>query len=224
MDKLRFVGINSSPRRHANTEILVNRVLDSARIEGQRRGYEIELDYVSLYGKTILPCLDCDGCVRNKSYCILKDDWLDIVKHVIDPVPNGLVLGSPVYFFNVNSEMRAFMERFTSLTKQIWYKEFPYSPPDWSRTAAGAVTVGYDRNGGQEIALTTMLHFLLLNGFVAVSGEGYTNRYVGVAGWQMGKDGAKRDAVNEDHSAMKSCENLGKRIATTGILLSGRDL
>jgi multimeric flavodoxin WrbA len=224
MDKLRFVGINSSPRRHGNTEILVNRVLDSARIEGQRRGYEIELDYVSLYGKTILPCLDCDGCVRNNSYCILKDDWLDAVKHILDPVPNGVVLGSPVYFFNVNSEMRAFMERFTSLTKQIWYKEFPYSPPDWSRTAAGAVTVGYDRNGGQEIALTTMLHFLLLNGFVAVSGEGYTNGYVGVAGWQMGKDGAKRDAVNEDYSAMKSCENLGKRIATTGILLSGRDL
>jgi multimeric flavodoxin WrbA len=202
----------------------VKKVLDATKIECERRGYEAELDYVSFYGKKILPCLDCDGCVINKSYCILKDDWLDIVKHIIDPVPNGLVLGSPVYFFNVNSEMRAFMERFTSLLKKTWIADFPYDLPDWSRTAAGAVTVGYDRNGGQEISLTTMLQFLILNGFVAVGPEGHANGYIGTAGWQMGKDGSIRDAVNEDKSAMESCENLGKRIARTAILLSGRRL
>jgi len=222
MDKLRFVGLNSSPRRHGNTEILVKAVLEAAKNECEQRGYEAEIDYVSFYAKKILPCLNCDGCVINKSYCILKDDWLDIVKHIIDPVPNGIILGSPVYFFNVNSAMRAFMERFTSLVKRIWIPDFPFDIPDWSRTVAGAVTVGYDRNGGQEIALTTMLQFLILNGFVVVGPEQYGNGYIGVAGWQMGHDGSDKKAVSDDKIALESCKNLGKRIAKTAILLAGK--
>ena len=65
----------------------------------------------------IQPCINCDGCIRKLSYCILKDDWLEVVSNIIDPVPNGLVLGSPVYFFSVNSAMRAFMERLHPLSR-----------------------------------------------------------------------------------------------------------
>jgi len=222
MDKLRFVGISSSPR-HGNTEIMVKEALNAAKQEAMERGYEAETVFVSFKGKKIQPCLNCDACIRQKRYCILKDDWLDLVKNIIDPVPNGLILGSPVYFFNVNSAMRAFMERCTSLLKAVWDPEFPHPVPDWSRTAAGAVTVGYDRNGGQEHALTSMLQFLLLNGFVTIS-EPHIGGYIGASGWQMGNDGAKTDAILEDEIGLASCRALGKRIARTGILLSGRKL
>jgi len=220
MDKLRYVGISSSPR-HANTEIMVNKTLDTAKQETEAMGYQAEIIFLSLAGKKIEPCVNCDGCVRKLSYCILKDDWLDIVKHVVDPVPNGLVLGSPVYFYNVNAKMRAFMERWTSLVKAIWHPEFPYPAPDWGKTAAGAVTIGYDRNGGQEMALNAMLQFLLLNKFVTVA-PGHEGGYVGAAGWQMGIDGAVKDAVLQDEEGLKQCAALGKRIAQTAILLSGR--
>lgn len=222
MDKLRYVGISSSPR-HANTEILVKRTLDAAKAETQERGYEAQTVLVSLGGKKIQPCINCDGCVRKLSYCILKDDWLEAVNNVIDPVPNGLVLGSPVYFFNVNSAMRAFMERWTSLVKGIWHPEFPHPVPDWSRTAAGAVTVGYDRNGGQEMALSTMLHFLLLNKFATVA-PGHEGGYIGAAGWQMGIDGADKKAIKQDDEGLKQADILGRRIAHTAILLSGKTL
>lgn len=222
MDKLRFVGISSSPR-HGNTEIMVKEALDAAKKEALSRGHEAETIFVSFKGKKIQPCLNCDGCIRHRRYCILKDDWLELVKYLIDPVPNGVILGSPVYFFNVNSAMRAFMERCTSLVKGVWDPEFPYPVPDWSRTAAGAVTVGYDRNGGQEMALTSMLQFLLLNGFVTVS-EAHKSGYIGASGWQMGNDGAKVDAILEDKEGLEFCRSLGSRIAKTGILLSGRSL
>lgn len=223
MDKLRFVGISSSPR-HGNTEMMVKEALEAAKQETVSRGYEAETVFISFKGKKIQPCLNCDACVRQKRYCILKDDWLDVVKNLIDPVPNGVILGSPVYFFNVNSAMRAFMERCTSLVKGVWDPEFPHPVPDWSRTAGGALTIGYDRNGGQETSLTTMLQFLLLNGFVTVSGEAHRSGYIGASGWQMGNDGAKVDAVLEDKDGLEFCRSLGTRIAKTGILLSGRSL
>lgn len=223
MDKLRFVGISSSPR-HGNTEIMVKEALEAAKQEALSRGYEAETVFISFKGKKIQPCLNCDACVRQKRYCVLKDDWLDMVKNLIDPMPNGLILGSPVYFFNVNSAMRAFMERCTSLVKGVWDPEFPHPVPDWSRTAAGALTIGYDRNGGQETSLTTMLQFLLLNGFVTVSGEAHRSGYIGASGWQMGNDGAKVDAVLEDKEGLGFCRSLGSRVAKTGILLSGRSL
>lgn len=222
MDKLRFVGLSSSPR-HANTEILVEKALLAAKEEAENRGYEAETVLLSLAGKKIQPCINCDGCVRKLSYCILKDDWLDVVKNFVDPVPNGVVLGAPVYFFNVNASMRSFMERWTSLVKAIWHPDFPHPVPDWTRTAAGAVTVGYDRNGGQETALSTMLHFLLLNKFVTVA-PGHEGGYVGAAGWQMGLDGATKDAVLTDDEGIKQAVMLGKRIGQTAILLSGRTL
>ena len=50
MDKLRYVGISSSPR-HANTEILVKKVLEAAKAETEARGYEAETVLVSLAGK-----------------------------------------------------------------------------------------------------------------------------------------------------------------------------
>ena len=147
------------------------------------RGYEAETVSYPLRAK-IQPCLNCDACIRQRRYCILKDDWLDLVKNIIDPIPNGLILGSPVYFFNVNSAMRAFMERCTSLVKGVWDPEFPHPVPDWSRTAAGAVTVGYDRNGGQEHALTSMLQFVVkwFRNCKRTSCGGY----IGASGWQMG--------------------------------------
>lgn len=222
MDKLTFVGISSSPR-NANTNILVKKTLDSMKEEAERNGYEAETKFISFKGKKILPCINCDACVRKKTHCILKDDWLDIAKQLIDPVPNGLVLGSPVYFYNVNSTMRAFMERCTSLVKGIWDPEFPYPVPNWDRTAAGAVTVGYDRNGGQGIALTTMLQFLILNGFVTVN-AGHTGGYIGVPGWQMGEEGTVRNAVLKDDNSLIWSERLGIKLAKTSILLAGKSL
>jgi multimeric flavodoxin WrbA len=62
--------------------------------------------------------------------CVLDDDWLEFVKPLVDPVPNGIILASPVYFSDVNAEMRAFMERFTSLMKPFWFNHLPFKTPD----------------------------------------------------------------------------------------------
>jgi len=209
MTKVRIIGFSLSPR-HGNTEIMVKEALQASKIH---KG--IETEFISLQGKIIKGCSNCRACIKT-GYCIIKDDWKEVFKPLIEPIPEGVIIGAPVYFYNLNSQARAFMERTTSLMKGLFFKECPIKPPDWTHTASGVLTVGFDRNGGQEHAMSTMLHWLLVCGFVAVGG-GYPG-YIGAPGWQMG--GSAIDSVKDDiHIGIPSARHVGKRVGETAILL-----
>jgi len=206
-DPVRIVGISSSPR-HGNTEYLVKTALDAAcEING-----DIVTEFESFVHKRIEPCTDCRVCVKTLRYCPKEDDWLELVKPLITPEPNGIIIGSPVYFFDVNSMLRAFFERCTCLVKQKWYSDFPYSPPDWSATVGGAIAVGFDRNGGVEAALTSILRWYLINGMLCVGGL-----YIGAAGWQGLQD--RLDAVSNDDIGLAAAKELGRRVAVAACRL-----
>jgi len=211
-DEIRIVGISTSPRKDANTQHMVEEALQAAEKFGADIGCLVKTELIFLAGKRILPCYDCKRCIEKKSYCVLKDDWLDLVKTIIEPVPDGLIFASPVYFFSLNSQARAFMERFTSLLKKIWLPSFPYEPPDFSRTAAGALAVGFDRNGGVEHTISSIIHWFLTMGFVAVGGF-----YIGGAGWTNEND--SKTAILNDNLSLESARLVGMKVAKTALLL-----
>jgi len=151
--------------------------------------------------------------VRKKSYCWKKDDWRELISALIEPPPDGVIIGSPVYFFSLPSILRAFFERCTCLFKQLWDKEFPFPPPDWTKTAAGAIAIGFHRHGGVEHALSSILHWFLINGFVCVGGD-----YIGGGAWQLEID--SREAVLEDSIGMEAARRVGQRVAYTAKLLN----
>jgi len=205
---IRIVGLAASPRK-ANTEILVKEALKTA----EALPFEVQTEFHSLAGKKIGPCIDCKGCVRKKSYCIIEDDWLEMVGPLIDPVPDGLIIGSPVYFFSAPSILRSFFERCTSLMKAKWEEGFPFPPPDWTKTAAGAIAIGYDRHGGQENTMTNILHWFLLTGFAAVGGD-----YIGGGAWQHFIDA--RDSVLQDEVGLEAARRVGRRVGLTAQMLN----
>jgi len=219
---VRIVGISSSPR-HANTELLVQAALEAAEA---RYGAVTEL--VSFKGKRISGCLDCKACERRREenpaeQCVMDDDWQELISPVVEPVPDGLIIGSPVYFANVNAQLRAFMERCTSLFKPFWHSEMPHNPPDWSRTAAGAVSVGFHRHGGQEVAVNTILQWLLICGFVVVGSSDLKHGPVGYLGgeaWQDAAGVSSRDSVLKDDWGLLSAQIVGERVAETALLLA----
>lgn len=223
--KICIVGINSSPRK-ANSEILLKEALKAAEA-----AYPAELttEYYSLKAKVIKPCLDCKACERRRAdslvhQCVQKDDWAEMVRPLLDPVPNGLILASPVYFSDVNAQMRAFMERFTALFKPCWFPNIPFQPPDFSRTAAGALTVGFHRHGGQESAILTMLRFCAIIGMAVVGSVDPAHGpigYYGAAGWEDVTGAAGRQAVNQDAWGLFSARVLGRKVAHTAIMLAG---
>ena len=219
---IRIVGISSSPRR-ANTEILVREALAAAE-----RVYGVRTEFISFKGKRILACLDCRACYRRRmptlqEQCVQEDDWRELVTPLVDPVPNGIIIGSPVYFFNVNAQLRAFMERCTSLVKGYWSNEVPHRPPDWSRTVGGALAVGFHRHGGQEQALSTIVQWFLTLGLVVVGSHDPLAGplgYIGGGAWQHVAGKKTADAVLEDEWGLRSARAVGEKVARTAILLA----
>ena len=171
----RVVGIAGSPR-HGFTELYIGEVLRNVR---ELSGMETEL--ISLAGKTIAPCTDCQACHRNDlpRLCRIKDDWNDIVNKLLTPDLKGLIIGSPVYCYNQSAVLAAFMERFTVFQQRNYHPDFHAPPPDWTSTVAGVLAVGGGRNGGQERVMGNLANWLLVNGFLIVGC--YPRTSIGVA-------------------------------------------
>jgi multimeric flavodoxin WrbA len=222
-EKIRIVGICSSPR-HANTELMLNEALKAA----EEAYPEVTTEYYSLKAKVIKHCYDCKGCERNHAMslaeqCILKDDWSKIACHLVDPVPNGIILASPVYFSDVNAQMRAFMERCTSLVKPFWFPSIPFPAPDFSRTAAGGLAIGFHRHGGQESAILSLLRFCAILGMVVVGSVDPDHGpigYYGGAAWEDVTGSQGREAVKQDAWGMFSARVVGRKVARTAIMLA----
>ena len=222
-DQIRIVGICSSPR-HGNSEIMLNEALKAAK-----EAYpEVTIESYSLKGKKITACYDCKACERRRTdslltQCVLKDDWAEAVRPLVDPVPNGVIFSSPVFFTDVNAQMRAFMERCTSLEKAYWFPEIPFRPPDFSRTAGGALTVGFHRNGGEETTILSMLRFFITGGFVVVGShcpeQGAIGYYGGI-GWEDVTGEQGRKAVEKDDWGLYSARVVGRKVARTAIMLA----
>jgi multimeric flavodoxin WrbA len=207
MNTIRIVGISSSFRR-ANTEIIVKGALEAAKASVPG----VETTFVSFAGKRLSGCRDCEACVRGGTYCVLKDDWPDLARVLYDPVPDGLIIGSPVYHYSVNSALRAFLERCTSLIKKKFFPDFPLDPPDWTHTVGAALAVGQSIHGGQEHALGNILDWLLVNDFVVVGGY-----YTGGPAYLHEID--TKDAVLRDDMGLAAARTVGRRVAYTARLV-----
>ena len=65
---MKVIGINASPRKRANTQTLVEAVLEGAAENGA------ETRLVNLRELTIHGCLGCEGCKKHPGKCVQKDD------------------------------------------------------------------------------------------------------------------------------------------------------
>lgn len=102
---MKVVAINGSARKDGNTAILINTVFDELKKEG------IETEMIQLAGNPIQGCIACYKCFENKNRrCAVEKDQLnDILEKLLKA--DGVLLGSPTYFSDVSSGMRAFIER-----------------------------------------------------------------------------------------------------------------
>jgi len=203
---LRIVGVSGSPR-HGNTEALVQEALRTAA----EAPIDVETHYVSLAGRRIEPCTDCQVCASQRRACIKKDDWEATICEILDPMPDGLLVGSPVYFYAETALLRALFERCTSLLKGYWVEDFPVPVPDFSRTAAAALAVGYHRHGGVEHTVGSIFHWLMVMGCPCTGVD-----YIGAQAWQR-IDGL--DTVREDFIGMRAARAAGRRVTYLAHLL-----
>lgn len=151
---MKLVAFNGSPRRDGNTAQSMKIVLE----ELARNGVETEL--VQVGGTGVRGCAACFSCHKNKSTscAITSDPVNEWIEKII--AADAVLLGSPVYFHDVTSEMKAFIDRVGFVAR---------ANGRMFSGKAGAAVVAVRRIGAVH-ALDTMLSFLMAMRMYIVGG------------------------------------------------------
>lgn len=183
---MKVVAFNGSARRDGNTAILIRKVFAGLEAEG------IETELVQLAGEHIRGCAACYACVKNKNRrCVIDDDVVNTcIKKMVEA--DGIILGSPTYFTDVTSEMKALIDRAGLVSR---------ANGDMLRRKVGAAVVAVRRCGAIH-AFDTINHFFLI-GQMVIPGSCYWN--VGI-GREIGE-------VERDEEGMQTMALLGGNMA-----------
>ncbi len=188
-EQMYALAINGSPRKGGNTEIL----LKSALAPLQGAGWETEL--VQVGGKPVRGCIACGKCGERKNLkCALdKDIFNDVMAKMVKA--DALILGSPTYFTDVSSEMKAILDRsgYVALANGSAFK---------GKIGAAVVAV---RRAGATHVYDTINHMFLINQMI-VPGSTY---------WNLGI-GRDKGEVESDAEGLHNMANLGEVIAWLG--------
>jgi len=180
------IAINGSPRKGGNTSILLKMVLKELEAEG------IETELIEMAGKDIHGCIACYGCFKNRNgRCAVEKDFANTCIEKMHEA-DVIILGSPTYFANVTTEMKALIDRAGLVGK---------ANDDCFKRKLGAAVVAV-RRGGQIHTFNSINHFFLIGQMIVV-GSSYWNHGIG------------RDIgeVKEDAEGVQIMDNLGKNIA-----------
>ena len=99
---MKVLAIMGSPRAEGNSNYLVDRALEEIGEAG------IETEKIILSQYQINPCLGHDGCPDFTS-CTQKDDTAPLLEKF--RTAEGVILATPVYYYNVSAQMKTFMDR-----------------------------------------------------------------------------------------------------------------
>lgn len=99
----RVLGVQGSPRKHGNTQALVEKVLEGARDTGATTLM------IQLGDMKIEECDGCHACWQGDE-CPKDDDMNTLYATIAES--DALVFGTPVYWFGPTALMKAFLDRF----------------------------------------------------------------------------------------------------------------
>lgn len=115
--------LSGSPRKNGNSDILCDEFAKGAT----EAGHNVEKIHVS--EKNIHPCIACYHCSKNSGACVFKDDMAEILQKMIDA--DVLVLASPVYFYSIDAQLKAVIDRTVARWLEVKNKEFYYITLLW---------------------------------------------------------------------------------------------
>src|SRR5574344_855547 len=158
----KVVAFNGSPRKDGNPSILIGEVFKVLEAAG------IETELVQFGNKVVHGCTACGKCreVQDRK-CHIKNDLLnECIQKMIEA--DGIILGSPVYFADVTSEMKALIDVAGYVTRGNGHLLA-------RKVGAGIVSL---RRAGEIHALNSMNNFFLINQMI-IPGSSYWNLGIG---------------------------------------------
>lgn len=183
---MKVIGINGSPRKGGNTEILIRTVFQELEKEG------IETELIQLGGKLVHGCTACMKCREiQDGQCHIKNDRINEIMTKMYEA-NGIILGSPVYFSDITPEMKALIDVAGYVSRGNGHL--------LKRKLGAAVVV--ERRGGAMHTFASINNFFLINQMV-IPGSSYWNFAFG----------AKPGDVLNDAEGIQTMKTLGENMA-----------
>lgn len=182
---MKVLGINGSARLNGNTAIMLNTALEALAAEG------IETELAQLGPKGLQGCIACYKCFENKDKrCAVADEMNGYIEKMLEA--DGILLGSPTYFADVTSNMKALMDRSGMVARA--------NGDMFARKVGAAVVTA--RRGGAIHTFDTLNHFFFI-GQMIVPGSSY---------WNMGY-GREPGQVKGDDEGLMTMRVLGQNMA-----------
>lgn len=110
--------LSGSPRKGGNSDLLCDQFAKGAKEAGHM------VEKIRVCEKKIAPCLGCYYCQTHKDQCAIKDDMPALVDKI--QAADVVVLASPVYFYSINAQLKAVIDRCVRSWERIRDKEFYY--------------------------------------------------------------------------------------------------
>ncbi len=182
---MKVVALNGSPRKEGNTRDAINIVLEELKKEG------IETEYLQLGGLDIKGCKACYKCFELKNNrCIQKDELNGFIEKMISA--DGIIIGSPTYFANVSTEVKALIDRAGLVAR---------ANDHLFKRKVGSAVVSFRRAGGTDV-YSSINYFFGISHMI-IPGSSY---------WSIGQ-GRNPGEVLKDEEGVTTFRHLGQNMA-----------
>ncbi len=125
---MKILGINTSPREVSNAKIALEKALDVAKAEGA------EVELIDSNKLNITACQGDNYCKAHEGKCAIDDDMTQVYKAIEEA--DGIIFAIPVYFFDVNAQMKLVIDRLYS------YFQFPFAETYGTKKVSFIITQG----------------------------------------------------------------------------------
>ncbi len=183
---MKVVIFNGSPRKEGNTHQCLQIVIK------ELENFGIECEYIWIGMDKIQGCISCYQCAKNRDKrCGVNTDKLnEYLEKMIEA--DGIILGSPTYFADVSTRMKALIER-AGLVSKI--------NGGLLKHKIGAAVVAVRRAGATHVFSSINYFFLISQMFV-----------VGSSYWNLGIGLNPGDIMN-DKEGITTFKDLGQNFA-----------
>lgn len=171
--------LSGSPRKGGNSDLLCDAFARGAAEAGH------DVEKLRVAAMKIHPCSGCYYCRDHGGQCAHKDDMAALLQRMIDA--DVLVLASPVYFYSIDAQLKAVIDRTVARWLEVKNKEFYYIVTMADEEAASADTTLACFRGYADCVEGAVERGAIVAGDVYEPGKVEGTAYLEQA-FQMGRD------------------------------------
>ena len=191
---IKILAFAGSPRRHGNSEILLDWVLAS-----MSEDQDIRIEKIALTEADINPCRGCNAC-ETLNKCVQRDG-MDIFHDKIIEA-DCIILSSPIYCMGLAAQVKALVDRAQVFRSRKYVLKLPVVPPERKGKRLGVFlsTAGQNWNYVFDAAIPSVKCF-----YHVIDIRDADIRYLMINGVD------EKGAIEHHPSAKADATNLGRK-------------